>query len=482
LAYVSAIIWWLVLLWAFHHLAFQIGALFKTTPPLPITNSVEPAIAILYATCDDFIEESCQSCLDQDYKNVRVLICDDSQETDNQDRVRDFCRRNNSKCTLIARPDRRGFKAGNLNNAIQNHVSEDWILLVDADQILPTTYLSQFVSRLPQDADIAFVQAAQQTITTGEHSSYFQAVFSPEVKLYYSRDLSLRERFGLVPLLGHGAMIRRAAWEKVGGFPEVVSEDFAFTLRVASNGYSSKYFQEILSYEGIPCDFGGFVVRLKKFAKGTAELFRVEMKPFLWGPASRIEKWDFFMMLVWYMLMPLVTINGFLGAYVCHRLWIEGLPYLQPLLPYLYTWMLLSLFAISLSVSRPWFTALRFYFWATAIYSAALPVAGVSFLKYAFLRLRPSFERTPKNQPKSLSLVECISMLILGALALVCSYRWRSPYTPILLGQGIAYCSYPLYGKLCSKSFLGRLSRLFIYLPGCCMLFAIIAMWIWGRY
>jgi cellulose synthase/poly-beta-1,6-N-acetylglucosamine synthase-like glycosyltransferase len=479
MAHVSAGIWWLVLLWAFHHLAFQIGALFKTTPPLPITNSKEPAIAILYATCDDFIPEYCQSCLDQDYKNARVWICDDSQEEYYQKLVQDFCNRNKSRCTLITRPDRQGFKAGNLNNAIENYVTADWILLVDADQLLPETYLSQFVSRLPQNDDIAFIQAAQQTITTGKNS-YFQAVFSPEVKLYYSRDLSLRERFGMVPMLGHGVLIQRAAWKKVGGFPEVVSEDFAFSLRVASKRYSSKYFEEILSYEGIPYDFGGFVVRIKKFAKGTAELLWSEMMPFIRGPASTIEKWDFFMMLFWYMLMPLVTINGFLGAYVCYRLWEEGLPYLQPLLPYLYTWMLLSIFAISLSVSRTWPSALRFYFWATAIYSAAIPVAGVSFLKHFFVR--PSFDRTPKNQAKRLSIAECISMTILGLLALFCSYRWLSPFTPILLGQGIAYCSYPLYGELCFDSSLGRLSRRLIYLPGCFMLLALIAMWKWGRY
>jgi cellulose synthase/poly-beta-1,6-N-acetylglucosamine synthase-like glycosyltransferase len=275
-------------------------------------------------------------------------------------------------------------------------------------------------------------------------------------------------------------MIRRAAWEKVGRFPEVVSEDFAFTLRVASNKYSSKYFQEILSYEGIPYDFGGFMVRIKKFAKGTAELLWFEMGRFIRGSASWIEKWDFFMMLLWYMLMPLVTINGFLGAYVCHRLWREDLPYLQPLLPYLYTWMLLSIFAISLSVSRTWLIAIRFYFWATAIYSAALPVAGVSFLKHFFVR--PSFERTPKNQAQRLNRVEWISMFILGLVAGICSYRWLSPYTPILLGQGIAYCSYPLYGKLCDESSLGRLSRRLIYLPGCFMLLALIAMWKWGRY
>ena len=481
LAHLSAAIWWAVLLWAFHHLAFQIGALFKRGVPAHAISSERPQIALLYATCDDFVAECCQSCLDQDYKALRVLICDDSQQEDYRETVRAFhAARGGARCELVTRTDRRGFKAGNLNHAIESRVQEDWILLVDADQLLPPDYLSQLVSRLPDDNRVAFVQAAHQTTVAGEKSSHFQAVLSPEVKLYYSRDLSLREQFGFVPLLGHGAMIRRSVWAEMGGFPEVVSEDFAFALRAATNRRTGKYVQDIFSYEGIPYDFGGFVVRLKKFAKGTAELLRGEMVSFVKGPASPVEKWDFFMMLFWYVLMPFVTVNGFLGAYVCHRLWREGLPYLQPILPYMYTWMLLSIFAMNLSVTRTWRASLRFYFWATAIYTAAIPVAGLSFVRHLFAK--PSFDRTPKNQEKKLGAAESVLMTIFGALAIVYSIRWLSPFTPILLGQGIAYASYPLYGKLCHKSFLGLLSRLLIYLPGLFMLLALYAMWRWGRF
>jgi cellulose synthase/poly-beta-1,6-N-acetylglucosamine synthase-like glycosyltransferase len=489
LAHASAFIWWAVLLWALHHLTFQLGALFMKKHKKGKVNSKKPEIVVLYATCDDFSDDCCRSCLDQDYKNFSVLICDDSVNKEIIGRVDNFQRRyskdkHKPKCEIIRRMNKSGFKAGNLNYAIREKITKaDWVLLVDADQVLPHTYISDFVTRLPQESDhnIAFVQAAHCAIAMQEESSLFQEYLSPEVSLYYSRDLSLRNSFGFIPLLGHGAMISKLAWEKTGGFPEVVSEDFAFALRVANKELQGWYIEDVLSEESYPYDFGGFIIRLKKFAGGTAELGRREVIPFFIGPARTVEKWDFVMMLFWYVLMPFVTINGFLGAYVCHVLWSTHLPYLHPLLPYLYSWMIICIFVIHISVAKNVRAALLFYFWSTAIYTAAMPVAGWSFMKHLFRQ--PSFERTPKNkEEKKTSLSESWFVSILGLIAIICSVIWWSPFSPLLLGQGIAYSSYRIYGYLCSHSRLGAAARILVYLPGIFMIVALYTMWSLGRY
>jgi cellulose synthase/poly-beta-1,6-N-acetylglucosamine synthase-like glycosyltransferase len=479
LAHISAFIWWAVLLWALHHLSFQLGALFKKHTKVKM-NLERPSVIILYTTCDDFDPTACRSCVQQKYEKFRVLICDDSKKDEFQQQVKEFESSHQSKCTVITRPNQQGFKAGNLNNAIDKEVEEDWILLVDADQVLPPDYLSKFVARLPEQVvNIAFVQAAHQAINDSRQKSYFQNALSPEIALYYSRDLTLRESFGFVPLLGHGAMIRKVAWQTVGKFPEIVSEDFGFALRASNHLLQGRYIDDVVSEEALPHDFGGFIVRLKKFAGGTAELLRSEA--IIRGKAHFVEKWDFLMMLLWYVLMPFVTFNGFLGAYVCHKLWSEGFPYLHPVLPYLYSWMLLTIFVLNLSVSQSFGRATQFYFWSTAIYTAAMPTAGLSFIKHMFTQ--PSFKRTPKNHEETpLDQLGLGFMCLLGISAVICSLVWLSPFTPLLLGQGIAYLSYPLYGKLCLDSRLGALSRMVVYLPGSLMLLALYTMWTWGRY
>lgn len=275
-------------------------------------------------------------------------------------------------------------------------------------------------------------------------------------------------------------MIKRSAWGKIGKFPEVVSEDFAFSMRAASFRFKSKYIDSVGSFETFPYDFGGFIIRLKKFASGTAELFRKEFLGFLLGSAYLTEKWDFVMMLLWYLIMPLVTINGFLGAYVSHIFWANGIPYIHTFLPYLYVWMIFMILVIIISVDRKYCSPFKFYLWATAIYTTAMPIAGLAFIKG--LLIKPSFNRTPKNQEKGkLGKVESAFMFILGLAALSCSKIWVSPFSPFLIGQGIAYTTFPLFNYLCHDNVLGRLSRIVINMPGIFMIIALFVLWYWER-
>jgi cellulose synthase/poly-beta-1,6-N-acetylglucosamine synthase-like glycosyltransferase len=263
-------------------------------------------------------------------------VCDDSQQSDYRQMIDEFCAEHAERCRAARRPDNRGFKAGNLNHAIQTEVQEEWVPVVDADQVLPPDYLRQLVAHLPASPDgCAFVQAAHEA-TVNEQSSLLQQALAPGAKFFCQRDMPLRIRFGFVPMLGHGAIISLRAWRECGGFPEVVFEDFAFALAAANHGLRGKYVGSVVSYESLPFDFHAFVIRVRKYASGTAELFRREIFPFLVGRATLVEKWDLVLMLGWYVLMPLIFANGFLAAYVCHRYWTEGVPLLHPLLPYLF--------------------------------------------------------------------------------------------------------------------------------------------------
>ncbi|HLF25574.1 MAG TPA: glycosyltransferase family 2 protein [Anaerolineae bacterium] len=484
----SAIIWWLGLLWALHHLCFKLAAFFRKTASQPEpARSPSQSIAILYVTCDDFNPNCCQSCIDQDYPSCRVLICDDSQELKYREMIREFLDKRSTKCELVTRPNNQGFKAGNLNHALKNCVNEEWVLLVDADQLLPIDFLTKLAKRLPSDdPSVAFIQAAHKPLTDPQESP-FQAALSPEVTLFYSRDLSVRETFGFVPLLGHGALIRRSAWSAVGGFPERVSEDFAFALRLSSRQQHGIYVDDIESYEAYPFDFGGFMIRIRKYAGGTAETLLREAAAFFSSSASRVEKYDFGMQVSWYVLAPVMVLNSFLSAYVVHGLWIGGLIRLHPLLPYLYSrmllflWVVITSWLVVVSITQNWQKAWRFYFWSTAIYTSAMPLTGLSFIKHLFAR--PIFKRTPKNgEATRLSWVESIFMIFLGLTAVTCALTWLSPFSPVLIGQGVAYLSYTLYGRLCTRSLLGTLSRKLVYIPGLLMLVAIFTMLKWGRY
>ena len=133
---------------------------------------------------------------------------------------------------------------------------------------------------------------------------------------------------------------------------------------------------------------------------------------------------------------------------------------------------------IIISINRNHCTPLKFYFWSSAVYCSAMPLAGLSFIKGLFID--PVFKITPKNNDEStLGVLECFFMVLLGMAAMLCSYIWYSPFSAFLLGQGIAYSSFPLYKFLCKESLLGKISRFVILIPGVLMIAALAMMWIY---
>lgn len=481
LSLIAALAWWFVLLWSMHRLAFQLLSFTKLSFH-QAKNSDRPRIAILYTTCDDFSKAACQSCINQNYPDFRVLVLDDSRTRRYQRSVRLFCGESHPvPCDRVVRPTKGGFKAGNLNYALKHHVTEDWVLLVDADQYLEPNFLSSLVQAMPAaDSNIPFVQAAN----TGWQSSRwspFERLMSLAIPVSYRRDLPARPRFGFVPLLGHGAMVSKPAWSDIGGFPEIVSEDLGFALRCAIHGKSGMYVPELdtkdsAAKELYPFDFGGFVVRLRKYAAGAAELIRKE-HGFLTGRAHFAEKWDALMQIAWYPLMPLIVLNGFLTAYVLHELWREGVPYLSPVLPFLYVLMAFAVICLFVSVSQGLLQGLRFYFWSVAIHASVMPLAAASFAWYLFGHV-PKFQVTPKNgERRTLAVPDAVITAVLGFLTLVAAVVWYSPFSPVLVGQGVSYVSYPLYGLLGSTSLSGTVARLMTYPPGIFMLIGLYTVW-----
>jgi cellulose synthase/poly-beta-1,6-N-acetylglucosamine synthase-like glycosyltransferase len=486
LARLNAAIWLLILWWSLHQLTFQIAALLKLPANRNLgTQGRAVSFAILYLTCDDFDAAACESCLAQDYDTslFKVFICDDGGDGNIRSEIDQFEAQYSPRLKILRRPDRNGFKAGNLNHAFgcKECCDADWIVIVDADQSLPRGYLMQLAQVIAdQPEDVAFAQTGHDPAADTD-STRFQQALGPEVRLFYERDLALRQKCGFLPALGHGMAVRSSSWNKLAGFPELVSEDYAFALKVSGNGLRGIYIEEICSTEAFPRDFGAFIVRLRKFAGGSAELIRSTIaRHFFLSQASFVEKLDFGMLLLWYPLLPLLLFNGFLSAYVCHHWWTLKISALHPVLPYIFLSMFLLTIPVISSAAYGWRSSVRYWFWSVAIYSAAVPIGSWSFLLHLFRK--PTFERTPKRggEPYKLGLGS-LGTLLLGLLAIGLSILWRSPFSPVLAAYGTAYTCFPIFHTLHKQSLAGRLARVFIWFPGTLFLLALYTMWLWGR-
>ncbi len=234
--------------------------------PLPAD---PPPVAILYTTYNDFVEESVRSCVAQEYPDYHVYILDDSTDSACRNQVDTFAARYGERVTVVRRADRRGFKAGNLNHALAGVAKEPYFALVDADEILPPDFLSRSVPYLLADPNCGFVQANHQA-NPGQGGQLPRSV-AVGIDVHWRWYQPLRNRYGFVMLLGHGAVIRREAWEAVGGIPELVSEDLAFAVRLREAGWRGYFAEDIVCYEDFPESVRAFRVRHMKWTRGTSE-------------------------------------------------------------------------------------------------------------------------------------------------------------------------------------------------------------------
>lgn len=241
----------------------------------PTAGLPRPRVALLYTTCNDFSEDSVFSLVSQHYEAFTVYILDDGDDPSCAQRIDAFAARHGSRVRVVRRRSRRGYKAGNLNNCLRNiAVHEPYFALADADEVLPPDFLQRAVQILDAHPSIGFVQASHGH--NPRTATCFAAELGPGVDAHYRWYYDYRNRFGFVMLLGHGALIRRAVWESIGGFPEVVSEDLAFAIRARDAGWRGYFAADLLCLEDFPATLGRFRVRHMKWVCGTCQLLATE--------------------------------------------------------------------------------------------------------------------------------------------------------------------------------------------------------------
>ena len=256
------------------------------------SNSDSPAVAILYTTCNDFSEPSAESCVRQNYPYYTVYLLDDSSDVEYQKRVDDFAKKYPGKVEVVRRKNRRAFKAGNLNNALIHSIKkEPYFAIADADEILPVDFLSKLVPEMENDPKCGFVQANHRC-NPGDRSKLAQAL-GVGIDIHWKWYQPLRNEYGFVMFLGHGALLRRSCWEEVGGFPEIVSEDLGFAIRIREKGYRGKFVEDVICYEDFPETIRAFRIRHMKWTRGTCEfLFRESARLLKSKKITWTEKFD----------------------------------------------------------------------------------------------------------------------------------------------------------------------------------------------
>lgn len=254
-------------------------------------SGVKDKVLLLYCTCNDFDAASLEKSMKQNYGFFETVILDDSSEPEYRNSVDEFARRHNIE--VVRRNDRKGFKAGNINNYLTSEKVKrsdyKYVVILDSDEIIPPDFISECFKYFYTYENIGIVQANH--IAT-RNRNYFMDLFHIGVNSHWPAYQTMKHFYGFSSMLGHGAMIKRECYEAAGGFPELVAEDLCLSIEMRNKGYLVAFAPNIVCEEEYPVDYAAFKKRHSKWTQGNLEFIKKYTGKILKSKMKWYEKAD----------------------------------------------------------------------------------------------------------------------------------------------------------------------------------------------
>ncbi len=320
-------------------------------PPRAPEPEVLPAAAVFVCSFNEpeaVLRPTLAAAASQDYDPKRVYLVDDSTAPGRVEELEALCRE--LGVTFLHRPERRGFKAGALNDALKK-TDEPVLLLLDADQRPQPGFLKDAVLRLLGDPQSSYLQTPQVYGNIGDSL----VAFAAEVQQapFYDFACAGKDQVNALFFLGTNVVLRRSAVEAAGGFAEdTVTEDFVTSYRLhRKGGFRSHY----LATPGVvgegPPNLIAYFNQQYRWAHGnlhlTREFLRDRSHP---GALTRAQRREYSLGITWWFvgwanlaLALLPPAFFFLGA---QTLGTSVFVYLAALIPYFLLSNLLGVLAL----------------------------------------------------------------------------------------------------------------------------------------
>lgn len=191
----------------------------------------------------------------------------------------------------LARTERVGAKAGNVNHAL-SVVEADFVAILDADHVAGRDFLVNTLGYFA-DPEVAFVQTPQDFYNTdsfeherrrawwrrsGEAGGH---IFS-EQALFYRVLQPGKNRWKAAFWCGTGAVVRVKALREVGGVAtETVTEDIHTTIRMHRLGWRSVYHNEVLARGLAAADAGQYQLQRLRWGRGAMQVLSSRDNPLI---------------------------------------------------------------------------------------------------------------------------------------------------------------------------------------------------------
>ncbi|GAB4090657.1 glycosyltransferase family protein [Hydrogenophaga soli] len=269
---------WIVLVFGYFQTAWPLE---RKPVPMPADTSSWPTVDVLIPTYNEplkVVRSTVYAALAMDWPKdkLRVLILDDGR----RDEFREFAAE--AGAVYVIRSNNNHAKAGNINASLSQS-SAEYVAIFDCDHIPTRTFLQVVMGWFGKDPKLAMVQTPHHFFSPDpfeKNLGTFKKVPN-EGELFYGLLQDGNDLWNASFFCGSCAVLKRSCLDEVGGIAtETVTEDAHTALKLHRRGYSTA-FLAIPQAAGFATEsLGGHVGQRIRWARGMAQIFRVD-NPFL---------------------------------------------------------------------------------------------------------------------------------------------------------------------------------------------------------
>ena len=275
-----------------------------------------PFVTIQVATYNEkgVIARLLENCLKLDYPadKLEIVVVDDSTD-ETIDILREYERRYYPRIKVIHRSERKGFKAGALNEALK-HSRGDFLLILDADSVPEPNFLKKIIPLFIADDELGFAQGKVRYLNA--KASWLTETFALINDWFAVFIQSALSKCGMImSFIGHGGVFRRKAVEDVGGWmSDTITEDIDMAYRVQLKGWKAIYVEDAISLEEVPPNYHAALKRFRRHFKGPIQnLIKHGKKILKHDRLSMLKKAEALIQLAYPLVYPLGLICMFLA-------------------------------------------------------------------------------------------------------------------------------------------------------------------------
>ena len=320
--------------------------------PLPeIEDDEYPEVDIFIASYNEPAEllrktiNGCKHLKYPDKSKVHIWLCDDNRRAYMRELAESM------GIGYFDRPDNKGAKAGNLNNALKQ-TSAPYVVTLDADMIVKSDFLLKtipyfvYVEKCNQNVKenqkrhLGLLQSPQcfYDADVFQHALYSENNIPNEQDFFYRSIEVGKTTTNSVIYGGSNTVLSRQALLDIGGFyTETITEDFATGLLIESAGYLSLGIPEPLASGQTPHTFKEHIKQRTRWGRGvinTAKKLKIFRRKEL-NLSQKLSYWSSY--IYWfspvknfiYVLSPLMFAAFMIPVFKCN--WLELLVFWLPM-------------------------------------------------------------------------------------------------------------------------------------------------------